>query len=96
MVAPRGDAVSYEWGTPVHGHPTQRTAQGFLEYSESGPYIDLTVANAKGTYGGSYGQGSVKSLRFGSGELNAIREHNCFLCSPFYVKGVSLGYVGVD
>jgi len=27
-------------------------------------------------------------------ELNAIRKHNCFLCSPFYVKGVSLGYVG--
>ena len=29
-----------------------------------------------------------------TGELNAIRKHNCFLCSPFYVKGVSLGYVG--
>ena len=28
-----------------------------------------------------------------TGELNAIRKHNCFLCSPFYVKGVSLGYV---
>ena len=28
----------------------------------------------------------------GSGELNAIQKHNCFLCSPFYVKGVSLGY----
>ena len=27
-------------------------------------------------------------------ELNAIRKHKCFLCSPFYVKGVSLGYVG--
>ena len=27
------------------------------------------------------------------GELNAIRNHKCFLCSPFYVKGVSLGYV---
>ena len=22
------------------------------------------------------------------------RKHKCFLCSPFYVKGVSLGYVG--
>ena len=29
-----------------------------------------------------------------TGELNAIRKHKCFLCSPFYVKGVSLGYVG--
>ena len=29
-----------------------------------------------------------------TGELNAIRKHNCFLCSPLYVKGVSLGYVG--
>ena len=29
-----------------------------------------------------------------TGELNAIRKHDCFLCSPFYVKGVSLGYVG--
>ena len=29
-----------------------------------------------------------------TGELNAIQKHNCFLCSPFYVKGVSLGYVG--
>ena len=29
-----------------------------------------------------------------TGELNAIRKHNCFLCSPFYMKGVSLGYVG--
>ena len=28
-----------------------------------------------------------------TGELNAIRKHKCFLCSPFYVKGVSLGYV---
>ena len=27
-------------------------------------------------------------------ELNAIRKHKCFLCSPFYVKGVSLGRVG--
>ena len=31
---------------------------------------------------------------FCTGELNAIRKHKCFLCSPFYVKGVSLGYVG--
>ena len=30
----------------------------------------------------------------GPKKLNAIRKHNCFLCSPFYVKGVSLGYVG--
>ena len=29
-----------------------------------------------------------------TGELNVIRMHKCFLCSPFYVKGVSLGYVG--
>ena len=29
-----------------------------------------------------------------TGELNATRKHNCFLCSPFYVKGVSLGHVG--
>ena len=29
-----------------------------------------------------------------TGELSAIRMHKCFLCSPFYVKGVSLGYVG--
>ena len=29
-----------------------------------------------------------------AGELNAIRKHKCFLCSPFYVKGVSLGQVG--
>ena len=29
-----------------------------------------------------------------TGELNAIRRHKCFLCSPFYVKGVSLGHVG--
>ena len=29
-----------------------------------------------------------------TGELTAIRKHKCFLCSPFYVKGVSLGYVG--
>ena len=29
-----------------------------------------------------------------TGELNAIRKHKCFLCSPFYVKGVSLGHVG--
>ena len=29
-----------------------------------------------------------------SGELNAIRKHNCFLCVPFYMKGVSLEYVG--
>ena len=28
-----------------------------------------------------------------TGELNAIRTHKCFLCSPFYVKGVSLGHV---
>ena len=27
-------------------------------------------------------------------ELNAIRKHKFFLCSPFYVKGVSLGQVG--
>ena len=27
-------------------------------------------------------------------ELNAIRKHKCVLCSPLYVKGVSLGYVG--
>ena len=31
-----------------------------------------------------------------TGELNAIRKHNCFLCSAFYVKGVSLGYVGLN
>ena len=39
----------------------------------------------------------LKNLLYTSlctGELNAIRKHNCFLCSPFYVKGVSLGYVG--
>ena len=29
-----------------------------------------------------------------TGELNAIRKHKCFLCSPFYVKGESLGHVG--
>ena len=29
-----------------------------------------------------------------TGELNAIRKHKYFLCSPFYVKGVSLGHVG--
>jgi hypothetical protein len=29
-----------------------------------------------------------------TGELDAIRKHKCFLCSPFYVKGVSLGHVG--
>ena len=29
-----------------------------------------------------------------TGELNAIRKHKCFFCCPFYVKGVSLGYVG--
>ena len=29
-----------------------------------------------------------------TGELNAIRKHKRFLCSPFYVKGVSLGHVG--
>ena len=29
-----------------------------------------------------------------TGELNAIRKHKCFLCSPFYVKGVSLGHAG--
>jgi hypothetical protein len=29
-----------------------------------------------------------------TGELNAIRKHECFSCFPFYVKGVSLGYVG--
>ena len=29
-----------------------------------------------------------------TGELNAIREQKCFLCSPFYVKGVSLGHDG--
>ena len=29
-----------------------------------------------------------------TGELNAIRKHKCFLCSPFYVKGVLLGHVG--
>ena len=28
-----------------------------------------------------------------TGELNATRKHKCFLCSPFYVKGVSLGHV---
>ena len=28
-----------------------------------------------------------------TGELNAIRKHKCFLCSPFYVKGVTLGHV---
>ena len=31
-----------------------------------------------------------------TGELNAIREHNCFLRSPFYAKGMSLGYVGLN
>ena len=31
-----------------------------------------------------------------NGELNAVRKHKCFLCSPFYVKGVSLGYVGLN
>ena len=30
------------------------------------------------------------------GMLNAIRKHNCFLCSAFYVKGVSLGCVGLN
>ena len=30
----------------------------------------------------------------GRTRLNAIRKHKCFLCSPFYLKGVSLGYVG--
>ena len=29
-----------------------------------------------------------------TGGLNAIRKQKCFLCSPFYVKGVSMGYVG--
>jgi len=29
-----------------------------------------------------------------TGELNAIRKHETFFCSPFYVKGVSLGHVG--
>ena len=29
-----------------------------------------------------------------TGELNAFRKRKCFLCSPFYVKGVSLGHVG--
>jgi hypothetical protein len=29
----------------------------------------------------------------GCRELNAIRKHNCFLCSPLYVKGVSVSYV---
>jgi len=29
-----------------------------------------------------------------TGELNAIPKHKCFLCSPFYVKGVSLGHAG--
>ena len=29
-----------------------------------------------------------------TGELSAIRQQKCFLCSPFYVKGVPLGYVG--
>ena len=29
-----------------------------------------------------------------TGKLNAIRKHKCFLCSRFYVKGVSLGHVG--
>ena len=29
-----------------------------------------------------------------TGELNAIRKHKCFLCSPYYVKGVSLGHAG--
>ena len=26
-----------------------------------------------------------------TGKLNAVRKHICFLCNPFYVKGVSLG-----
>ena len=29
-----------------------------------------------------------------TGELNAIRKHQCFLCIPFDVKGVSLGHAG--
>ena len=29
-----------------------------------------------------------------TGGLNAINKHKCFLCSPFYVKGVSLDHVG--
>ena len=29
-----------------------------------------------------------------TGELNAFRKHKCFLCSPFYWKGVPLGHVG--
>ena len=31
-----------------------------------------------------------------TGELNAIRKHKCFLCSPCCVKGLSLGYVGLN
>jgi hypothetical protein len=32
-----------------------------------------------------------------TGELNAIRKHKCYLCSPFYVKGVSsvFAYAGL-
>ena len=30
-----------------------------------------------------------------TGELNAIRKHKCFLCSPFSMQGVSLGYIGL-
>ena len=36
----------------------------------------------------------ISSTSLCTGELNSIRNHNCFLCSPFYVKGVSLGYNG--
>ena len=31
-----------------------------------------------------------------TGELNAIRKYECLLCSPFYVKSVSSGYVGLN
>ena len=31
-----------------------------------------------------------------TGELNAIRKHKCFRCNLFYVKLVSLGYVGLN
>ena len=39
----------------------------------------------------------ARYLRYTSlctGEPYAIRKHKYFLCRPFYVKGVSLGYVG--
>ena len=56
--------------------------------ASAGPFGSLTQPNRTTLY--------LLYTSLCTGELNAIRKHKCFLYCPFYVKGVSLGCVGLN